>query len=614
MTARSDVRNIAIVAHVDHGKTTLVDCLLKQSGTFRRNQPVRERVMDSMDLERERGITILAKNTSIRHGGVKINIMDTPGHADFGGEVERTLAMVDGIMLLVDASEGVLPQTRFVLMKALQHGLPAVVVINKIDRADARPKEVLDEILSLFIELDACDEDLEFPVFYTNAKTGACRMTEVGPDGDMTMLLDAVIRRMPCPESNGENLQLLVTNIDHSDFVGRLAIGRIFGGTLYKGDAVARIRTDGVIEQGKVTYLYQFEGLERVEADKAEAGDIVAIAGLPVVLIGETIADPASPVALPAVSVDEPTLQMTFQVNTSPFAGREGQYVTSRALKDRLDRELRTNVSLRVNATETPDVFLLAGRGELHLSILIETMRREGYELAVGKPRVITQVDPATGATLEPYELVVVDVPDDHVGTVTQALGVRRGRMQKMNALGSGRSRLEFSVPSRGLIGYRGEFLTSTRGTGIMNRLFTGFHPWAGPIPHRLTGALVADRAGRVTTHAVEVLQERGQLFAAPGDNVYDGQVVGENARDADLDVNIVREKKLTNMRASTADMAAKIHAVHKPNLEEALTWITDDELVEATPAAIRIRKTVLDSTQREVARKKLKRATGGME
>ena len=610
----SSVRNIAIVAHVDHGKTTLVDCLLKQSGTFRRNQPVRERVMDSMDLERERGITILAKNTAIRHGGVKINIVDTPGHADFGGEVERTISMVDGIMLLVDASEGVLPQTRFVLMKALQRRLRTVVVVNKIDRSDARPKEVLDEILSLFIDLDAHEDDLDFPVFYTNAKTGTCRTTPDGPDSDMTPLLDAVVATIPEPVSTGEHLQLLVTNLDHSDFVGRLAIGRVFGGTLYKGDAVARIRTDGVVEQGRITYLYQFEGLDRVDADKAVAGDIIAVAGLPVVLIGETLADPDHPVALPPVSVDEPTLQMTFQVNTSPFAGRDGQHVTSRALRERLERELRTNVSLKVEPTETPDVFLVSGRGELHLSILIEVMRREGYELGVGKPRVITHVDPQTGATLEPFELVVIDVPDEHVGTVTQALGQRRGRMEKMHALGSGRSRVEFAVPSRGLIGYRGEFLTSTRGTGIMNRLFTGFQPWAGPIPHRTTGALVADRGGRVTTHAVEGLQERGQLFVAPGDDTYLGQVVGENARDNDLDVNIVREKKLTNMRASTADQAAKIHAVYRPNLEQALTWIADDELVEVTPAAVRIRKAVLDPTQREMARKKLKRLTEAAE
>jgi GTP-binding protein len=609
---RPDVRNIAIVAHVDHGKTTLVDCLLKQSGTFRRNQPVRERVMDSMDLERERGITILAKNTAIHHGGVKINIVDTPGHADFGGEVERTIAMVDGIMLLVDASEGVLPQTRFVLMKALQRRLPAIVVVNKIDRPDGRPQEVLDEILSLFIELDAEEDDLDFPVFYTNAKTGTSRVTPDGAESDMSPLLDAVIARIPGPGATSENLQFLVTNIDHSDFVGRLAIGRMYGGTLYKGDSIVRMRLDGGVEQGKITYLYQFEGLDRVEADKAEAGDIIAVAGLPAVVIGETLADPNNAVALPVVSVDEPTLQMTFQVNTSPFAGRDGQHVTSRALRDRLDRELRTNVSLKVQQAETPDVFLVSGRGELHLAILIETMRREGYELAVGKPRVITHVDATTGATLEPYELVIVDLPDEHVGTVTQALGQRRGRMQKMATLGSGRSRVEYSVPSRGLIGYRGEFLTSTRGAGIMNRLFTGFEAWAGPIPHRTTGALVADRAGRVTTYAVEGLQERGQLFVAPGDDVYQGMVAGENSRDNDLDVNIVREKKLTNMRASTSDQAAKIDVVHRPTLEQALTWISDDELVEVTPAAIRLRKSILDVTKRDLFRKKEKKAAEG--
>ena len=609
---RSDVRNIAIVAHVDHGKTTLVDCLLKQSGTFRRNQPVRDRVMDSMDLERERGITILAKNTAIHHDGVKINIVDTPGHADFGGEVERTIAMVDGIMLLVDASEGVLPQTRFVLMKALARRLPAIVVVNKIDRHDARPAEVLDEILTLFIDLDAREEDLEFPVFYTNAKAGTCRATADGPDHEMSMLLDAVVKTIPGPESISEHLQFLVTNIDHSDFVGRLAIGRLFGGTLYKGDSVVRMRLDGGTELGKITYLYQFEGLDRVDADKAEAGDIIAVAGLPSVVLGETLAEPDHPMAMPPVSVDEPTLQMTFQVNTSPFAGRDGQYVTSRALRDRLERELRTNVSLKVEPAATPDVFLVSGRGELHLSILIETMRREGYELGVGKPRVITRVDPDTGATLEPYELVIVDLPDEFVGTVTQALGQRRGRMQKMHALGSGRSRVEYSVPSRGLIGYRGEFMTSTRGTGIMNRLFTGFDAWAGPIPHRTTGALVADRAGRVTTYAVEGLQERGQLFVAPGDDVYAGMVAGENSRDNDLDVNIVREKKLTNMRASTSDQAAKIDVVHRPSLEEGLTWIADDELVEVTPTAIRLRKAILDVTKRDLTRKREKKAAEG--
>ncbi len=612
MSSRSDIRNIAIVAHVDHGKTTLVDCLLKQTGTFRRNQAVRERVMDSMDLERERGITILAKNTAIHHGGVKINVVDTPGHADFGGEVERTLAMVDGIMLLVDASEGVLPQTRFVLQKALQRHLPAVVVMNKIDRADARPAEVQDEILSLFIDLDAREQDLDFPVFYTNAKAGTCRTSPDGPEADMTPLLDAVVARIPAPESLGEHLQFLVTNIDHSDFVGRLAIGRLFAGTMYKGDAVVRMRLDGQTEAGKLTYVYQFEGLDRVETDKAQAGDIVAVAGFSSVLIGETLADPTNPVALPVVNVDEPTLQMTFQVNTSPFAGREGQHVTSRALRDRLDRELRTNVSLRVQPTDSPDTFLVSGRGELHLSILMETMRREGYELAVGKPRVITHADESGGVT-EPYEQVVVDMPDEHIGTVTQALGTRRGRMQRMHSIGSGRSRVEYSVPSRGLIGYRSEFLTSTRGTGIMSRLFTGFEPWSGPIPHRTNGALVSDRGGRVTGYAVEGIQERGELFVAPGDEVYAGMVVGENARIDDLDVNIVREKKLTNMRASTSDVAAKINAVHRPSLEDALAWIAEDELVEITPAAVRIRKSVLSQQLRESARKKEKRAAGEM-
>jgi GTP-binding protein len=604
---RSEVRNISIVAHVDHGKTTLVDCLLKQTGTFRRNQPVRDRVMDSMDLERERGITILAKNTSIHHAGVKINVVDTPGHADFGGEVERALTMVDGIMLLVDASEGVLPQTRFVLQKALQQGLRSVVLVNKIDRADARPAEVLDEIYGLYIDLGAEEKDLDFPVLYANARAGTCRLTADGPDTDMKPLLDAVIATVPPPAVGGEHLQMLVTNLDHSDYVGRLAIGRVFSGAIYKGDAIARMRRDGRIESGRVTFLYQFEGLDRVEAEKAEAGDIIAVAGLSEVHIGETLADADHPVALPTVPIDEPTLQMTFQVNTSPFAGRDGQHVTSRALKDRLERELRTNVSLRVTPTESPDVFLVAGRGELHLSIIIETMRREGFELGVGKPQVLTHEGPA--GLEEPYEMVIVDVPEEHVGVITQGLGMRRGRMQKMQGMGSGRMRLEFSVPSRGLIGYRGEFLTSTRGTGIMSRLFTGYEPWAGPIPHRTKGALISDRAGRVTGHAVELVQERGELFVGPGDDAYGGMIIGEHAREADLEVNICREKKLTNMRASTSDMAAKLTPPRRLSLEEALAWIADDEVLEVTPTGIRLRKAILDASKREVIRKKAARA-----
>ena len=603
---RQDLRNIAIVAHVDHGKTTLVDALLKQSGTFRRNQPMRDRVMDSMDLERERGITILAKNTSVRHGAVKINIVDTPGHADFGGEVERTIAMVDGVMLLVDAAEGVLPQTRFVLQKALQRGLKPVVVVNKIDRQDARPQEVVDEVIGLFIDLDAQEEDLDFPVLYTNARAGTCRLTPDGEDGDLTRLLDAVVEHVPPPPTGGETLQFLVTNLDHSDYVGRLAIGRMVSGVLYKGDQVARIRRDGKIDTARVTFVYQFEGLDRTETDKAEAGDIIAVAGLEDVLIGETLADPSAPVALPPVTVDEPTLQMVFQVNTSPFAGREGQYVTSRALKDRLERELRTNVSLKVVPGATPEAFMVSGRGELHLSILIETMRREGYELGVGKPRVLTHED--EDGLKEPYEQVVVDIPEDHVGIVTQGLGQRRGRMLKMGSIGSGRVRLEFSVPSRGLIGYRSEFLTSTRGTGVMNRLFTGFEPWAGAIPHRTSGALVSDRTGKVTGHAVDLLQERGDLFVAPGEDAYEGMIIGENARDADLDVNICREKKLTNMRASTSDMAAKLTPPRRLSLEECLAWINDDEIVEVTPKSLRLRKAILHPGQREIIRKKEKR------
>jgi len=603
MTTAS-LRNVAIVAHVDHGKTTLVDALLKQTGTFRKNQAVRERVMDSMDLERERGITILAKNTSVHHRGAKINIVDTPGHADFGGEVERALAMVDGILLLVDASEGVLPQTRFVLSKALSRKLPAVVIVNKIDRQDARPKEVVDEIFELFMDLGA--DDIDFPVIYANARAGTCRATPDGPDTDLLPMLDAVLERVPPPAAGGEHLQFLVTNLDHSDYVGRLAIGRVFAGTLYKGDQVMRIRPDGTQDQGRVTFLYQFEGLERVECDKVEVGDIIALAGLPDVLVGETLADVDNPVALPTVTVDEPTLQMVFQVNTSPFAGREGQHVTSRALRDRLDRELRINVSLRVQPGATPESFIVSGRGELHLAILIETMRREGYELGVGKPRVLTHED-ERGVT-EPYEQVVIDLPDEHVGIVTQGLGPRRGRMQKMGSIGGGRSRLEFLVPSRGLIGYRSAFLTATRGAGVMNRLFIGFEPWAGTIPHRTNGALIADRLGKVTGHAVDILQDRGVLFVAPGEETYEGMVIGENSRADDLDVNIVREKKLTNMRASTSDVAAKLVPPTRLSLEECLAWIDDDEIVEVTPKSLRLRKAILNATQRDVLRKREKR------
>ena len=598
MKTRDDIRNVAIVAHVDHGKTTLVDALLWQSGTFRQNQAVRERVMDSMDLERERGITILAKNTSVRHGAVKINICDTPGHSDFGGEVERTLKMVDGILLLVDASEGVLPQTRFVLSKALAEHLPAIVVINKIDRSDARAAEVLDEVYDLFIDLGAREDQLDFPVFYTNARKGTSRTSPDGPEATLQPLLDCIVERVPQPRYESEdNLQFLVTNLDNSDYVGRLAIGRVFEGRVHVGDTVTRMPREGAMSRTRVTVIYQFEGLDRVEAAEAGPGDIVALAGFDEINVGETIADGESPRALPPVTVDEPTLAMLFMVNTSPFAGRDGKHVTSRALRARLEKEMLTNVSLRLESTASPDMFKVSGRGELQLAIVIEMMRREGYEIGVGKPEVLTRGE---GVTLEePAELVVIDVPDAYVGVVTQSLGLRKGRLQKMSGHGTGRMRLEFGVPSRGLIGYRNEFLTATRGEGIMNRLFAGYEPWAGAIPHRMSGALVSDRTGRVTSHAVEALQERGMLFVAPGEEVYEGMVVGENAREGDLDVNITKEKKLTNMRASTADMAAKLIPPHLMPLEPALAWIADDEVVEVTPTAVRIRKRILQAGMR---------------
>lgn len=595
---RTDIRNLAIIAHVDHGKTTLVDALLWQAGIFRAHEHVVERVMDSIDLEREKGITIMAKNTAVVWKGTRINIVDTPGHADFGGEVERTLKMVDGVLLLVDASEGPLPQTRFVLRKAFEAKLPPIVVINKIDRADARPREVLDEVYDLFIDLDAGEEDLDFPVLWCNAKRGICRRTVDGPDETLAPLFEEIVRTVPAPRYEPDRpLQLLVTALDYDDYVGRLAIGRLVNGELARGQAVTRCLHDGSLRPAKVTGLYGYEGLRRVEIATAAPGEIVAVTGIDEVTIGETLSDAETPLALPPIRIDEPTISMVFGINTSPLAGREGQHLTASKLRARLDRELLTNVSIRVGPTASPDAFKVSGRGELQLAILIEMMRREGFELAVGKPEVITRT--VDGALHEPMEQLVVDVPEEFIGVVTQKLGTRKGRMTKMVNHGTGRVRLEFRLPSRGLIGFRSEFLTDTRGTGLLNSLFDGWEPWQGEIEQRANGALVADRPGRATAYAIENLQPRGLLMVAPGDEVYEGMIVGEHNRGNDLDVNIVREKRLTNMRSSTADELVRLAPPLVMNLEQALEFIAADELVEVTPKAFRLRKRVLPANQR---------------
>jgi GTP-binding protein len=596
---RQDIRNIAIIAHVDHGKTTLVDAMLWQSGIFRSNEYVVERVMDSIDLEREKGITIMAKNTAVNYRGTRINIVDTPGHADFGGEVERTLKMVDGVMLLVDASEGPLPQTRFVLRKALESKLPPIVVINKIDRADARIDEVLDEIYDLFIDLDASEDQLGFPVFYCNARRGLCRAKMDEPDGPLIPLFEEILRTIPAPTYDPAfPLQLLVTSLDYDDYVGRLLIGRIFNGRIRKAQDVCLCRLDGSQVTARVTNLYGYQGLRRAEIDEAGPGDIVAVAGMEAATIGETLSDQEDPRALPPIKVDEPTIAMNFSINTSPMAGREGQHVTSSKLKDRLAREVLTNVSIRVEPTDSPDTFKVSGRGELQLAILIEMMRREGYELSVGKPEVLTKdID---GQRHEPMEILVVDCPEDFIGVVTQKIGVRKGRMTKMVNHGSGRVRLEFRLPSRGLIGFRTEFLTDTRGTGLMNHLFDGHEPWQGDIPHRPTGALVADRPGRATGYAIAHLQPRGELFISPIDEVYEGMIVGEHSRENDMDVNATKEKKLTNMRASTDEATVQLVPPRAMSLEQALEFLKTDELLEVTPKAFRLRKKILPAIKRK--------------
>jgi GTP-binding protein len=592
-------RNVAIIAHVDHGKTTLVDALLHQSGTFRSNERVAERALDNIDLERERGITIMAKNTAVHYHDILINIVDTPGHADFGGEVERTLSMVDGVMLLVDASEGPLPQTRFVLRKALERRLPPIVVINKIDRPDARPQEVLNEIYDLFIDLDATEEQLDFPVLYTNARVGtATRDREGAGAQDLRALFDAIVEHVPAPRGNPDApLQILVANLDSSDYVGRIAVGRIFNGRVKIGDPVAVCKLDARVHETYVTKLYAFDGLKRIDIQEAAAGDIVCLAGIADITIGETIADAEHRIAIPPVAIDEPTVSMIFGVNTSPMAGREGQYVTSRQLRDRLDRELLGNVSIRLEPTDTPEQVKVIGRGELQLSILIEMMRREGFELQVSRPDIVTKE--INGETVEPVEELVIDVPEDHQGVVIAQVGERRGTMTKMVNNGSGRVRLEFRIPARGLIGFRSQFMTDTKGTGIMNHIFSSWEPWHGAIPARATGALAADRAGIATAYAIFNLQERGEIFIDPGITVYEGMVIGENARANDMDVNVTKEKKQTNMRASSADEAIRLIPPRKLGLEQAIEFINDDELVEITPSSIRLRKKILSANMR---------------
>ncbi len=603
VAARENIRNIAIVAHVDHGKTTLVDAMLRQSGLFRENERLVERVMDSMDLERERGITIMAKNTSVRYGATKINILDTPGHSDFGGEVERVLTMVDGVLLLVDASEGPLPQTRYVLSKALEQKLRPIVVINKIDRQDARPQEVVNEVYDLFIDLDADDEQIDFPILYAISRDGIAKPELTVESDTLQPLFEEVVRTMPAPQGNEiAPLQILVANLDYNEYVGRLAIGRIMNGTIRVGEEVAVIGFDGQLQKTKISQLYVYEGLRRVSVEQASAGEIIALAGIEGINIGDTVTSLIEPKPLPRIRVDEPTISMIFGVNTSPFAGREGKFVTSRQIRARLDKELLGNVAIRVEDTDSADSFKVSGRGELQLAILIEQMRREGYELNVARPQVVThKID---GEMHEPIELAVIDVPDQFIGVVTEAMGRRKGQMTKMINHGHGRVRMEFEIPSRGLIGFRNEFLTETKGTGLLNTLFLRWGKWQGDMQGRGTGSLVADRPGVATGYAIFNLQERGELFVKPQTDVYEGMIVGENSRDVDLDVNIIKEKKLTNMRASTADEALRLVPVRDLTLEQAIEYIADDELVEVTPHSIRMRKKVLAANLRPKSKK----------
>jgi GTP-binding protein len=598
MAARRDIRNVGIVAHVDHGKTTLVDALLWQSGAFRAGQDVADRVLDSMDLEREKGITILAKNTAVHYGGVKLNIVDTPGHADFGGEVERGLTMVDGVLLLVDASEGPLPQTRFVLRKALAARLPVILVVNKVDRPDARIAEVVDEVYELFLDLDADEAQIEFPIVYTNAKAGRASLDPSQPGSDLGPLLELLLSHIPAPEHDPAHpLQAHVTNLDASAYLGRLAICRVRHGSIRRGETVAWCRTDGQIERVKVSQLYVTEALELVEAEQADAGEIIWVAGIPEIMIGETLAAAEDPRPLPVITVDEPSLSVTIGINTSPLAGRDGDKLTASQVKERLDRELVGNVSLRVLETDRPEVWEVQGRGELALSVLVELMRREGFELTVGNPQVLTrQLD---GRLCEPIERMSVDVPEEYVGVITQMLAIRKGRMEQMVNHGTGWVRMEYLVPARGLIGFRTEFLTETRGTGLVHHVFDRWEPWQGELRTRPTGSLVADRRGSVAAFALFKLQERGTLFVAPGEEVYEGMIIGESSRAEDLDVNATKEKHLTNMRSSTADELVRLVPKRELSLDQALEFLRVDEAVEVTPRAVRLRKAVLDATAR---------------
>jgi GTP-binding protein len=597
-------RNVAIIAHVDHGKTTLVDAMLTQSGSLAERRGATDRVMDSDDLERERGITILGKATSVPWKGVKINIADTPGHADFGGEVERMLTMVDGVLLLVDASEGPLPQTRFVLSKALEHELHCILVINKIDRADARASEVLDEVYDLFIDLGASDEEIEFPVFYSNAREGTATADLAVPGTSLEPLFDAIIEHIPPPSGDPEApLQALVTNLDYNEYIGRLGIGRVYEGTLREGDNVAIVGEEKT-DRLRLGQLYVFEGLERVRVAEARAGDLFAVAGIDDLKIGDTIADQEQPQALPRVRVDEPTIAMFFSANSGPMSGRSGKFVTSRNVRERLEREVKGNVSLRFDETERGDVFKVVGRGELALAILIENMRREGFELCVSRPEVVTKVD-EDGKTLEPLERLIIDVPEQFLGAITQKVAQRKGRMQDMRTMGSGRTRVEYDIPARGLIGFRSEFINDSRGTGIMNTLFAGWVPWVGQITYRVNGALVADRSGKTRTYGLFHLQARGILFVGAMTEVYEGMIVGENAKQNDLDVNACKEKKLTNVRTSNKDDALVLSPPRAMTLEVAMQWIAEDELVEVTPDDIRLRKKVLPANMRPRRKKK---------